>query len=364
VLIAELDTPSVLVDLDVMERNMRRLAAYCREQGLHLRPHTKTHKIPELARQQLESGACGITVAKPGEARVMVEAGIQDVLVAYPIVSEVKARELAALAEEARISVSLDSIEAATALSRQATARGVRIRVLVEIDVGFGRCGVFHEDQALSLAQRIMDLPALEFRGLMFYPGHMLAEEAEQRRLLIEVNERLDRVQEAFRRGGHAIECISGGSTPTAYMSHDFHGVTEIRPGMYVFNDRNMLTIKTCTLVDCAVSVIVTVVSTAVPARAIVDGGSKTFSSDGLLAGSRKGYGLVLEDEGAKFVGVSEEHGHLDISGSTRSYRVGDRLSIIPNHVCATVNMHDQIYATRDGRVQNVWRVAGRGKVQ
>jgi D-serine deaminase-like pyridoxal phosphate-dependent protein len=176
VLIADLDTPAVLIDLDVTERNMRRLASYCREKGLRLRPHTKTHKIPELAQMQLELGACGITVAKPSEARVMVEAGIQDVLVAYPIVSDLKAKELAQLADTARITVSLDSIEAAMALSRQASAHGVRIHVMVEIDVGFRRCGVSTEQEALSLARRVMDLPGLEFQGLMFYPGHMLAD--------------------------------------------------------------------------------------------------------------------------------------------------------------------------------------------
>lgn len=363
-LIEELDTPAVLIDLDVMERNMRRMATYCTEKGLRLRPHTKTHKIPELAHKQLELGACGITVAKPSEARVMVEAGIQDVLVAYPIVTDLKAKELAMLADMARIAVSLDSLEAVTTLSRQAVAHGVRIHVMVEIDVGFRRCGVSTEEQALSLARRIMDLPGLEFQGLMFYPGHMLAEEPERRRLLVEVNERIDRMQSALSRAGCAIECVSGGSTPTAYMSHEFRGVTEIRPGMYAFNDRNMLTINTCERSDCAVSVIVTVVSNAVTGRSIVDGGSKTFSSDGLLAGNREGYGLVVEDEDAKFIAVSEEHGHLNISGSSRTYRLGDRLTIIPNHVCATINMHDKVYATRDGKVDSVWCVAGRGKVQ
>jgi D-serine deaminase-like pyridoxal phosphate-dependent protein len=364
VLIAELDTPAVLIDLDIAERNMLRLASYCREKNLRLRPHTKTHKIPELAHKQLELGACGITVAKSSEARVMVDAGIQDVLVAYPIVTDLKAKELAHLADRAKITVSLDSNEAATALSRQASAHGVHIDVMVEIDVGFRRCGVANEEQALSLARRIMDLPGLEFQGLMFYPGHMLAEESERRRLLTAVNECLDRIQQALQQAGCTINCISGGSTPTAFMSHEFHGVTEIRPGMYAFNDRNMLTIKTCDLSECAVSVVVTVVSTAVPGRAIVDGGSKTFSSDGLLAGSREGYGLLLDDQDTKFASVSEEHGHLNISNSSRTYKVGDRLSILPNHVCATINMHDQVYATRNDKVQSVWRVAGRGKLQ
>jgi D-serine deaminase-like pyridoxal phosphate-dependent protein len=362
--ISEIDTPAVVIDLKVMERNLGRLAEYCREKQLRLRPHAKTHKIPELAHKQIAMGACGITVAKASEARVMVEAGIRDVLVAYPIATDSKARELATLAERASIGVSLDSEDVAEILSRQAVVQQVRIGALVEIDVGFGRCGVSTAEQAISLARRIVQLPGLQFNGLMFYPGHMLAPEVERRRLLMGVNECLDRIQAAFGRDGFALNCVSGGSTPTAFMSHEFHGVTEIRPGMYPLYDRNMLTIRVCELRDCAAAVIVTVVSTAVPGKCIVDGGSKTFSSDRLLAGNGVGHGLVLEDEAAVFVAMSEEHGHLDISKSIRKYRVGERLTIIPNHICATINMHDQVYVTDASRVQCVWRVAGRGKLQ
>jgi D-serine deaminase-like pyridoxal phosphate-dependent protein len=362
--IEELDTPAVLIEQDVMERNLSRMAAYCRGKKLQLRPHIKTHKIPELAQKQMALGACGITVAKTSEARVMIEAGIRDVLVAYPIATDVKARELVCLAEKTKITVSLDSVEVASTLSRQASVRGARIGVLVELDVGFGRCGVFTDVQACALAQAITKLPSLELRGLMFYPGHMLADENERRKMLVPVNERIDSTLEALHRGGYATDWVSGGSTPTAYMSHEFHGVTEIRPGMYLFYDRNMLAIGACRLEDCAVTVAVTVVSTAVSGRCIVDGGSKTFSSDRLLVGEREGYGLVLEDPDAQFITMSEEHGHLDISRSRRTYRIGERLSILPNHVCATINMHDQVYATRGGKVENVWRVAGRGKLQ
>lgn len=263
------------------------------------------------------------------------EAGIQNILVTYPIVSEVKAMELARLAEKAKVSVSLDSREAATILSRQAAARGVRIGVLVELDVGFRRCGLTNEEEVLNLSRCVMDLPALQFRGLMCYPGHMLACEPERRRLLSDVNEWLDRVRQAFQLAGHAIECISGGSTPTAYMSHEFRGVTEICPGMYISNDRNMMGAAGVASVEtCAVSLLVTVVSTAVPGRAIVDGGSKTFSSDRYLAGDGRGFGLVKEDPEAEFESMSEEHGHLNISQSARPYRVAERLAIVPNHVC------------------------------
>src|SRR5689334_11943762 len=183
-LINELDTPALIVDLDVMERNLSRMAAYCREHGLRLRPHTKTHKIPELARKQIESGATGITVAKLDEAEVMIDAGLNDLLIAYPIVGPTKTRRLADLARRARITVSLDSETAARGISAalsecglQSSERGIHssennVNILVELDVGFGRCGVPNETEALKLAETVSSLPGLNFEGLMFFPGH------------------------------------------------------------------------------------------------------------------------------------------------------------------------------------------------
>ncbi len=362
--IDELDTPCVVVDLDVMERNLARMATYCRERGLNLRPHAKTHKIPAVALRQLRAGAVGITVAKVGEAVVMFEAGIRDILVAYPIVTGLKARRIAELAEGACISVSLDSEDAARYLSAQARAMGVTIRALVEIDVGFHRCGVQDERAAIALAKIISDLGGLEFHGLMFYPGHMFASLEEQRTLLGLVNERLDRILDSFRLAGIHPSVVTGGSTPTAYMSHEFHGITEIRPGMYIFNDRNLLGLGAACLEDCALSVLATVVSTAVPGRVILDSGSKTLSYDSCITGKKSGYGLLVEDPDALLEIMSEEHGHLNITRSNRKYAIGDRVRIIPNHVCPTVNMHDEIYAARGGNVEEVWEVAGRGKVR
>ena len=171
--IDELETPAVLVDLDVMERNLARLASYTRKHSLTIRPHTKTHKIPELARRQIESGAKGITVAKPGEARVMAEGGLRDIMLAYPLVTPPKARVAAELARDSAICVSMDSVEALDALSQAGLAAGRRIGALVEIDVGFHRCGVGSPEQALSLARHAIGLRGLEFRGLMFYPGQL-----------------------------------------------------------------------------------------------------------------------------------------------------------------------------------------------
>ena len=363
-LISELETPAVVVDLDVMERNLSRMADYCRRHQLLLRPHTKSHKIPELAKRQIESGATGITVAKIGEAEVMLNAGITDMLIAYPIVGEEKTKRLATLAQQANITVALDSEEAATAISSTMSKQSARIGVLVELDVGFARCGVGTEAEALRLAGKISSLPGLEFKGLMFFPGHFTVGPEQRAFLRGRVNEFMDRVLDVFAREGIALPIVSGGSTPTAYESSLFHGVNEVRPGMYIFNDRTTAGIAAAELSDCALSVLVTVVSTSVPGRAIIDGGSKCFSSDRYQAGDGSGFGLIKEDHSAELERLSEEHGHLNIKNSGRSYKVGDRLSVIPNHVCTTVNMHDEIYGVRGERVEAVWRVEGRGKVR
>ena len=362
--ISELDTPAVVVDLDVMERNLSRMADYCRQHQLRLRPHTKSHKIPELAKRQIATGAHGITVAKLGEAEVMLDAGINDILIAYPIVGKEKTERLARLAEQAHITVALDSEDAAREISKAATQHGVKIDILVEMDVGFNRCGLGNEADLLALAQKVAALPSVEFKGLMFFPGHFGVGPEKRIELRSVVNNFLERTIDAFDFAGLPLEIISGGSTPTAYESSLFSGVNEVRPGMYIFNDWNTAAISAASLSDCALSVLVTVVSTAVSARAIVDGGSKTFSSDRFQAGDGSGFGYVKEDPHAIVERLTEEHGHLNIQGSERRYQIGERLSIIPNHVCTTVNMHDQIYGVRGEQVEEVWTVAGRGKVR
>lgn len=361
--IEELDTPAVVIDLEIMERNLARMAAYAKSKNIALRPHTKTHKIPEIAKAQIASGACGIVVAKPGEARVMSEGGLSNIMVGYPLVTPAKAQTAADLARENTICVSLDSPEAIAALGEAAAKAGSRIGVLVEIDTGFHRCGVETPQQAISLAREAHRYSNLEFLGLMFYPGNLAKPPEEQPTLISEVNRLLDSYYQAFRNERIDIRVVSGGSTPTACRSHEFTGVTEIRPGMYLLNDGNLVRLGVSKVEDCALHVLVTVASTAVPGRAIIDGGSKTFSSD-RAKGDKAVFGMVREDPDAEFVALSEEHGHFDISRSNHQYRVGERLRILPNHVCATVNLHDRLYGVRNGSVERVWEVAGRGKVQ
>lgn len=362
--VSELDTPAVLIDLDIVERNLARMAAYCRRHNLALRPHTKTHKIPELAHRQVRSGACGITVAKVGEAEVMAAAGLADILVAYPVVGPQKTERLMRVARRATVTVALDSLEAAEDLSDAARGNGATIGVLLEINTGFGRCGVPIDSGAGKLARKIAGLKGLRFRGVMVYPGQFLTEKEKREQLLDQEREFLEKILELFERDKMPIEVFSGGSTPSAFMSHLMPGVNEIRPGTYIFNDVNTVGTGACPPEDCAASVLVTVVSTAVRNRAILDGGSKTFSSDRLRTGSGAGYGRIVEDPRAVLAGFSEEHGHLDLAGSRRRYRVGERLRVVPNHVCTMMNLHEQVYGLRGDRVEVVWRVEGRGKIQ
>jgi D-serine deaminase-like pyridoxal phosphate-dependent protein len=362
--VSELDTPALVVDLDVLETNLNEMAAYCAGHGLSLRPHTKTHKIPEIARMQLRSGAQGITVAKLGEAELMVREGFDDLLIAYPIVGAAKLSRLVALSETARITVALDSFEVAEGISRAAHSAGVQIQVLAEMDAGLRRCGVQTPEALMALAQCIARLPGLKFLGFMIFPGHIRAHPDAQPALLEGIDGRLRQAQDGLFRQGIQVHVVSGGSTPTACRSHVMKTVTEIRPGTYVYNDMNTVTIGATDLSRCALTVHTTVVSTAVRGRVVVDGGSKTFSSDRLRGGEGQGYGYLIGHPEVEFESMSEEHGHLNVEKAPDTFRVGDRLRFVPNHVCTAVNLHNEVWGARNDEVVERWEIRGRGLVR
>jgi D-serine deaminase-like pyridoxal phosphate-dependent protein len=237
------------------------------------------------------------------------------------------------------------------------------VSILVEFDVGMRRCGVQTVEAWLSVAKAVDKLSGLRLSGLMFYPGHIWDALPEQGPALDRVSQVIEEIRTQSKQTGLNCEVVSGGSTPTAYNSHLVRGLTEIRPGTYVFYDMNETKAGYSQLSDCGLRVQVTVVSKAVQGRAMIDGGSKTFSGDRLISGDKQGFGFVTELPNAQFAAMSEEHGHLDLGPSDR-VTVGDRLSIIPNHVCACVNMHNQIYYHRKGIVEGSWMVEGRGKIQ
>ena len=360
----ELSTPALTIDLDIVERNLDRMATYCRDHRLGLRPHTKTHKTPEVARMQLDRGAVGLTVAKVGEAEVMVGTGAEEILLAYPVYGSEKLRRLATLARSRRLLVSLDDEATAQELSRVASEQGASIGVLVEFDAGLHRCGLEPGPACVQLARKIEKSPGLEFCGLMMYPGNIWGTEEQRRQEAMQVAERVKRALQAFADSRMSVEIVSGGSTPSAQLSHEIPGLTEIRPGTYVYNDLNTYYQGACRLEDCAARVVTTVVSTAVPGRAMIDAGSKTLSSDALNSGPKSGYGHVIEAPDAKLIKLNEEHGHLDITGSAHRFRVGEVLTVIPNHVCTCVNMHDEVFLIRNQEVVGCWGVAARGKIR
>jgi len=360
----ELSTPALTIDLDILERNLDRMSAYCREHGVGLRPHTKTHKTPEVGRMQLDRGAVGLTVAKVGEAEVMAAAGLDNILIAYPIWGAEKLRRIAALARDRSILLSLDSEATAQGLSQAAGAAGATVGVLVEFDAGMRRCGVPPGPATLELARKIEKMPGLKFRGLMTFPGNIWGTEADREKEVKQVAARFEQALDPFRKAGMEVEIVSGGSTPSARLSHEIPGLTEIRPGTYAYNDLNTYYQGACGLEDCAARVVTTVVSTAVPGRAMIDAGSKTLSSDALGSGPATGHGRVMEAPDAALIKLNEEHGHLDITRSSHKFQVGEILTVIPNHVCACVNMHDEVFLLRNGQVEGTWRVAARGKVR
>ncbi|HEY3233801.1 MAG TPA: alanine racemase [Polyangiaceae bacterium] len=333
----ELETPSLFVDLDVLERNLTVMQARCRAWNVGLRPHTKTHKIPEIAKMQLEAGAIGITVAKLGEAEVLPG---DDVLVAYPVMEQKVPRLRRLLESGRRVTVVVDSVEAARMVKG--------IGALVEMDIGVGRCGVQTIEQLVSVARACTD-----FRGIFYWPSWLDEEGFRKAETMVR-----DGIA-ALGAAGLTPAIVSGGSTPGASKTPIIPQTTEIRPGTYVFYDANSMQGGFAVLEDCALKVLVTVVSTSIAGQCIIDGGSKTFSSDSTMGIGTFGH---FCDRAWSMTKMNEEHGYVTVSGPPP--RVGEKVWVIPSHVCSTVNLHDEIFYGRGGEVQGFWKVAARGKVR
>lgn len=356
----QIQTPAPVVDVDRMHANLRRAADYTARHGLAWRPHSKTHKSPALAAEQLRAGAIGLTVATPREAEVMAGT-VDDLLLAYPPIGKAKLDRLMALPERVRLSVGLDSAEALAGLAEAAHASGRTVGVLVEADAGMGRVGVQSPADALALARMAADAPGLEFRGLMFYPGHVRGRVEEQDSAIRALSMRIAELVDALTAAGLAPGVISGGSTPTFWRSHEVAGITEVRPGTQIFNDRTTAEVGACGWDECAYSVLATVVSVTVPGQAVVDAGSKALSREEIRADAA-GYGALLDRPEIVVKSVSEEHGLLDLSATGWRPRVGDRVRIVPNHVCVSVNLHERIYGVRGDNVVDLWEVEARGR--
>lgn len=357
------DTPSLLVDLEVLEANLAEMARIATRAGVRLRPHVKTHKSPWLAQRQMGLGACGITVAKLGEAEVMAEAGITDIRIVYPIIGLAKLSRLAQLMRTVRISVALDSYEAAAGISRIAADTGQAVPVLLEINTGLDRLGVKPEE-AVAIAIRIASLSHIDLVGILTHEGHALNERSRDgaRRCAMETGALMVKTAHHLRQEGMHIDEVSVGSTVTARDIASLPGITEIRPGTYVFNDVHEIASGVATESTCALTVLTTVVSIPANDRAVVDAGSKTLSS--ALPGpiSESGYGLVKGYPDARIDRLSEEHGVILMPSARTRLTIGQQVEIIPNHVCPVVNLADTMYGIRNGICEAEIPVLARGR--
>ena len=346
-----IDTPAVLVDLDIAEKNIRDFQRYCDQHNLRLRPHIKTHKLPGLAQYQLAQGAVGFTCQKVSEAEAMVAGGaVGDILITYNILGREKVARLRALSERVTLSVVADS---------QTVIHGLRVGfadapqplpVLIECNTGADRCGVSTPEQAADLAAEVATSPGLRFAGLMTYPPVGRAEK---------VAEWLSTAIGLIEDRDLKVEIISSGGSPDMWQAHQMPVATEYRIGTYAYNDRSLVARGTCDLSDCALTVLATVVSVPALNRAIIDAGSKVLTSDllGLEGyGHVVGYGDVVIDQ------LSEEHGRL-VSTAPIDLEVGQQVRIIPNHACVVSNMLDHVILMRGDVIDRKERVAARGQV-
>lgn len=356
----QLETPVPVVDLDRLSLNLDRMAAYVTLHGLQLRPHVKTHKSPRIAAHQLRLGAVGLTCATPREAEVMSDV-CDDILVAYPPVGAARLERLATLPERVRLTVAADNADCLPALSVAAKVGGREINVLVEADLGMHRVGVESAEKAVTLAKQIRGSHGLRFGGLLVYPGHIRQHVSDQTEALAQLGRDIAIYRDALADVGLTPAVISGGSTPAAWRMHEVPGMTEVRPGTYVYNDRTTAEVGACHWDDCAYTVLATVVSTAVKGQVVVDAGTKSLGREPLRA-EGDGYGALLDHSEVLVTRMSEEHGILDISRSSFRPRIGDLVRIVPNHVCISVHLFDEIVGVRGQAVETSWPVAARGR--
>lgn len=346
-----IETPAVLIDLDVVERNIAKGQEQADRLRYKFRPHIKTHKLPLLAQAQLAAGAIGVTSQKIGEAEVMADAGIGDILITFNIVGPKKLERLRRLAGRTRLSVTADNLAVVEGLVAAFADVATPLTVLVECDTGMNRCGVTTPEQATQLAKAIDAAKGLRFGGLLTYPAVGRFDEASVW---------LDEARALCQAAGIEVPEVSSGGTPDFYKLEPDARLTEYRPGVYIYNDRSLVANGACSVEDCALTVAATVVSRPSPDRGALDSGSKMLTSD--LFGL-DGHGLVVGRPEVSIPRLSEEHGHLAISGGQSGPAVGDVLRIVPNHACVVSNMVDHVHFVRGEFYVRKEPVAARGTV-
>lgn len=347
----DIDTPAVLVDLNIVQSNIRNFQSYCDSIDLKLRPHIKTHKIPMLAKMQIKEGAIGITCQKISEAESIIsEGGIDDVLITYNILGKKKLRRLLGLSKKVNLSVVVDNIRCIEGLSSVFKNSGRTLRVLVECDTGAMRCGVVAPREALDLAKVIKRLPGITFDGLMTYPPVLATSK---------VNDFLTKTKQLLESNNISVHKVSVGGSPDMWNAHKLSVATEYRIGTYIYNDRSLLERGICAEKDCALTILATVVSTPAKDRAVIDAGSKALTSDLF---NLRGHGYIVGYPNLTISNLSEEHGCITSEAPTE-LQVGQKLQIIPNHACVVSNMFDHVILKNEEKTYLKHRVKARGKV-
>ncbi|MDP2859338.1 MAG: alanine racemase [Bacillota bacterium] len=357
----DLGTPKLLFEMRTMKSNMQRMAGMCRAKGVGLRPHTKTHKNPEIAAWQMETGAMGVTVARVWEAEMMARAGIGDILIANVVMDRDQLLKLAGLARESRVSALVDSPESVQALDEAARTQGTRVPVLIEVDTGNHRLGVQGQDELGSLVGTILEAKNLEFDGLLNYPGHISHNSTKEELRSRSIDNARMFVEFAgfLSRRGIPVRTMSAGSTPTAEHEMEVKGITEVRPGTYLLNDLRRVVAGCASIADCAATIYATVISRR-GSHAIINIGQRLLSNDtseisplnpGSAEGLRPVIGLIKNRPGALVEKVWDEHASLDFSLAGPVPLPGDKVEIIPAHICPSTEAFRQAVLVEDGRV-------------
>lgn len=352
----QLETPVVMIHEDIMESNIERVQQFCDRMGYQFRPHIKTHKIPELAKRQIAKGAIGITCQKLGEAEVMADNGIEDILLYYNVLGESKLRRLSALSQRIKMTVAIDAELVAQNMSRALQSHGGKVNILIDCNTGYNRTGVRTPKEALELARIILKLPNLHLAGFSTFP------------YLSQTTSWFEEAVSLFKHEGILIETISvGGSGFPKFSDERIPFVTEYRAGTSVFNDRTCVLNGWASYDQCAERVLSTVISVTNENMVILDAGSKTLTSD--IRPGMTGYGYIIEYPDATIEQLSEEHGHVNVSQCRKKPTLGEQVTIIPNHACGTMNLHDWVYRVSSTSMSTLteehrWNVAARGKVR
>ncbi|MBA2301091.1 MAG: alanine racemase [Acidobacteria bacterium] len=372
--VTELRTPCVLVDRARVERNLERMQAAADRRGFRLRPHAKTHKSIELARRQIAGGAVGVCCAKLGEAEIFADAGVDDIRLPYPL-NPVNAERVVALLDRSRVSFIVDHWDVARGWSDALRREGQEVDVLVKVDVGFHRCGIDPSSaDAAELIARVAALPGLRFRGLLSHAGHGYgaSSDAEVRAIAQDEASILANLRERVQALGVAVDEVSVGATPTVRFSLEQDGITELRPGNYIYFDRTQVTLGAAAWDDCALTVLARVVTRPDGGRIILDSGSKTLTND-LARGfsAAPGYGAVLQsidgvqtpDDSLLIERLSEEHATVRASGDRHPLQPGDLVRIVPNHSCVVSNLVDAAWLVEGNDVLERLEISARGRI-